>query len=57
MEQRKDRAALAKLVLDIAKPGRMGWADRHRGPFGIMADDVIAGIATALVLYGAGPWL
>jgi phosphatidylglycerophosphatase A len=44
-------------LLDIAKPGPIGWADRHRGPFGIMADDVIAGIATALVLYGAGPWL
>ncbi|MFL5251643.1 MAG: phosphatidylglycerophosphatase A [Rhodopila sp.] len=37
-------------VLDITKPGPVGWADRRHGTFGIMADDVIAGAITALVL-------
>jgi phosphatidylglycerophosphatase A len=37
-------------VLDIAKPGPVGWADRRHGAFGIMADDVIAGVIAALVL-------
>ena len=38
-------------VLDIAKPGPVGWADRQHGPMGVMADDVIAGaIAAALLL-------
>lgn len=30
---------------DIAKPGRIGWADRHlEGGYGVMMDDVFAGI-------------
>jgi phosphatidylglycerophosphatase A len=37
-------------VLDIAKPGPVGWADRQHGAFGIMADDVVAGVIAALVL-------
>jgi phosphatidylglycerophosphatase A len=37
-------------VLDISKPGPVGWADRQHGAFGIMADDVIAGGIAALVL-------
>jgi phosphatidylglycerophosphatase A len=37
-------------ILDITKPGPVGWADRRHGTFGIMADDVIAGAITALVL-------
>jgi phosphatidylglycerophosphatase A len=37
-------------VLDIAKPGPVGWADRRPGAFGIMADDVIAGVIAAVVL-------
>lgn len=30
-------------LFDIWKPGPVGWADRQPGPFGVMADDVIAG--------------
>ncbi len=37
-------------VLDITKPGPIGWADRQHGTFGIMADDIIAGVIGAAVL-------
>jgi len=37
-------------VFDITKFGPVGWADRQRGAFGVMADDVIAGAMAALVL-------
>lgn len=37
-------------IFDITKPGPIGWADRQHGAFGIMADDVIAGIVAAAVL-------
>ena len=38
-------------LFDVTKPGPVGWADRRHGPFGIMADDVIAGcIAAALLI-------
>ncbi len=30
-------------LLDILKPGPIGWADRMNSPTGIMLDDVIAG--------------
>ncbi len=33
---------------DIWKPGPIGWADRQPGAMGVMLDDVLAGIATAL---------
>jgi len=42
-------------LFDIWKPGPVGWADRKEGPFGVMMDDVIAGImagAGTLVLAG-----
>ena len=35
---------------DIAKPGPIGWADRQGGAAGIMADDLLAGAASALIL-------
>lgn len=35
---------------DILKPGPVGWADRQHGPFGVMADDVVAGALAAAVL-------
>lgn len=38
-------------LLDILKPGPIGWADRQSGAFGIMADDIIAGLITAGVLF------
>jgi phosphatidylglycerophosphatase A len=44
-------------ALDIAKPWPVSWIDRKvGGGLGIMADDVIAGLATALILHGAR-WL
>jgi phosphatidylglycerophosphatase A len=38
-------------LLDVAKPGPVGWADRQGGPAGVMADDLIAGGLTAGVLW------
>jgi phosphatidylglycerophosphatase A len=38
-------------VLDIAKPGPVGWADRQKGAAGVMADDVIAGAIAAGILW------
>ncbi len=40
-------------VLDIAKPGPIGWADRQGGAWGIMADDLIAGFIACLLVGGA----
>ena len=39
-------------LLDVWKPGPVGWADRRPGAFGIMADDLIAGGMAAVVLWG-----
>ena len=54
------RSALGSLLafglfrlFDIVKPGPVGWADRQPGPFGVMADDVIAGGMAAALLWGA----
>ena len=41
-------------LLDVAKPGPIGWADRQGGAAGIMADDVIAGAITAGILWAIG---
>jgi phosphatidylglycerophosphatase A len=38
-------------LLDIAKPGPIGWADRQGGAAGVMADDVIAGAIAAGILW------
>ena len=43
-------------LLDIAKPGPIGWADRQNSPLGIMGDDVIAGILGAVVLRALLLW-
>jgi phosphatidylglycerophosphatase A len=37
-------------LLDVAKPGPIGWADRQGGAWGIMADDVIAGAIAGAIL-------
>ena len=37
-------------LLDVTKLGPIGWADRKHGVFGIMMDDVIAGVIAALLL-------
>lgn len=39
-------------LFDVWKPGPVGWADRQHGAFGIMADDIIAGILAALAVMG-----
>ena len=38
-------------LLDVVKPGPIGWADRQPGAAGIMADDIIAGAITAGILW------
>lgn len=56
------RASLAGLLaaffvfrlLDVAKPGPIGWADRQGGAAGIMADDIFAGAITAGILWAIG---
>jgi phosphatidylglycerophosphatase A len=37
-------------LFDVTKLGPVGWADRQHGTFGIMADDVIAGVITSVLL-------
>lgn len=37
-------------LLDIWKPGPVGWADRQHGAVGIMVDDLIAGAIVACLL-------
>jgi phosphatidylglycerophosphatase A len=48
-------------VLDIVKPGPVGWADRRHDAVWVMADDVVAGVLAAVVLWlaqlGAARWL
>ena len=39
-------------VFDIAKPWPVGWLDRHsQGGFGIMIDDLAAGVMTCMTLH------
>jgi len=38
-------------ILDVVKPGAIGWADRQSGAAGIMADDIIAGAITAGIVW------
>ena len=37
-------------LLDIAKPGPVGWADRRSGALAVMGDDVVAGLLGAVLL-------
>jgi len=37
-------------LLDILKPGPIGWADRMKGSFGVMLDDVLAGLVAGAAL-------
>jgi len=42
---------------DIAKPGPIGWVDRHvHGGIGVILDDLLAAIATCLILHGLVLW-
>jgi phosphatidylglycerophosphatase A len=36
---------------DITKVGPVGWADRKDGAIGVMADDVVAGLIVAAILF------
>ena len=39
-------------VLDILKPDPVGWAERRfKGAFGILADDIVAGLVVVAVLH------
>lgn len=38
-------------LLDILKPGPIGWADRRKGPVGVMLDDIFAGIGSAIIVW------
>jgi phosphatidylglycerophosphatase A len=38
-------------LFDIWKPGPVGWADRQGGAVGVMADDVLAGVAAGVLVY------
>lgn len=38
-------------LLDITKPGPIGWADRQHGAAGVMGDDLIAGAIAAGILW------
>ncbi|WP_137700528.1 phosphatidylglycerophosphatase A family protein [Marimonas lutisalis] len=49
-------AFFAFRFFDILKPGPIGWADRQKGPMGVMLDDIFAGIAAAVVV-GLGAYV
>lgn len=49
-------AFLGFRLFDIWKPGPIGWADRQNTPLGVMLDDILAGIAAAL-LTGVLAWV
>lgn len=45
-------------LFDVLKPWPANWADRAlKGGFGVMLDDVFAGIYAAIVLWGIERWL
>ncbi|MBT1427148.1 phosphatidylglycerophosphatase A [Dickeya dianthicola] len=45
-------------VLDIFKPWPIRWFDRNvHGGMGIMVDDIVAGVISAVVLYAAGHYV
>ena len=38
-------------LLDIWKPGPIGWVDRIKNPFGIILDDLLAGIISGFIFF------
>ena len=44
-------------IFDILKPWPISWADQQEGAFGVMLDDVVAGVLAALALILARPLL
>ena len=44
-------------LFDIAKPGPIGWADKHlKGSWGTLFDDILAGIAVLILFSIDGLW-
>lgn len=42
---------------DMVKPWPIGWLDKRvAGGFGIMLDDIVAGVMAGVALYGLGYW-
>ena len=37
-------------LFDILKPGPVGWADKRKDAYGVMGDDLIAGLLALLVM-------
>ena len=37
-------------LLDVRKPWPISWADRQKGPTGVMLDDVLAGLFAAVLV-------
>jgi phosphatidylglycerophosphatase A len=37
-------------LLDVWKPWPISWADRRKGPTGVMVDDLLAGLIAAVVV-------
>ncbi|MBL4632745.1 MAG: phosphatidylglycerophosphatase A [Kofleriaceae bacterium] len=51
-------AYIAFRFFDMVKPGPIGMLDRRAtGGFGVMMDDVVAGIFAGILLYALGIWL
>ena len=45
-------------VFDAWKVGLVGWCDKNvSGAFGVMIDDVVAGLLTAIVILGIMVWI
>ena len=45
-------------LFDVVKPWPIGLIDRHvKGGFGVMLDDVVAGVFAAMVLWNVWVWL
>src|SRR5215469_7561081 len=47
-------AFLVFRLLDVVKPGPIGWVDRQNNAAGIMGDDVLAGAITAGIVWAIG---
>ncbi len=44
-------------IFDMCKPWPISWFDKNiHGGFGIMVDDIVAGIISGVVLYGVGAY-
>ena len=50
-------AVLLFRLFDIWKPGPIDSVQSLHGGFGVMADDVLAGIAAGLIANGVAPWI